>query len=191
MKVIYLTGVAGTGKSTLCNFIKSINPLIEVVSYSGILKEFLEAKFKCNISQEEMRTKSASIITSDDIIAVDTLLLNIINNLKRTSHIIIDSHAVTYEQYGFRATPFKTSVLNQLNFELLISLYCSTNTIINRISADPKGRPMLSSEQISYAINLQNSLVLNYGIILNKPVYFLNTDNDFLYLSEWINKKLS
>ncbi|MEL7609881.1 MAG: ATP-binding protein [Bacillota bacterium] len=191
MKIVYLTGVAGSGKSSLCNYIKSVNPQIEVVSYSSILKEFLEAKSKCNISQEEMRTKSASVITPEDINAVDTLLLDIINNLKKTNHVIVDSHAVTYEQYGFRTTPFKTSILNELNFELLISLYCSTNSIIKRISANPQGRPMLGPEEISYAINLQNSLVLNYGIILNKPVYFLNTDKDLLYISEWINKKLS
>jgi adenylate kinase len=191
MKVIYLSGAPASGKSTFSSRIKEIKSNIEVISYSDLLQDYIQKKKSKTLTKIDLREKSSMLITPDDIDSVDSNLVDLINRKRTDKHVIVDSHAVTNEVYGFRATPFKLSILKSINFDLLISLYSSTDSIQRRIQKKPDGRKTLDSEELIFSIDLQNSLVMTYSIMLDKPAYFLNTDNDMELLVNWISQKLS
>ncbi|MCL2311721.1 MAG: AAA family ATPase [Firmicutes bacterium] len=190
MKRIYLTGAQATGKSTLITHIKKTLPKIEVISYSSILQSYLTSKFNQPIEHLKMRAESSHIITPEDIDRVDKELINIVHTKNLCNHVIVDSHAITNEWYGFRATPFSVDVLKQLNFDLLFSLYAPTDDISQRLLDDPAGRMLGNKEEIYSSMFLQNSVALSYGIILNKPTYFLNSSKEFDKLSIFIVSKI-
>ena len=110
-QVVYLTGSPATGKSTLCRLIaEGVQPL-EVFAYSEVLSEHVGRRDNTVLSQNDIRRESARIIAPDDVAAVDQMLLNTVQAKRNSTHIIIDSHAVTKEDYGFRVTAFSTSQL--------------------------------------------------------------------------------
>lgn len=190
MKTIYLTGIPAVGKSFLTQELLKRKDNVKVISYSQLIIDFFAYKHKRNLEHNNMRTQSSNIISPRDIEEIDKLLIRLTNQYKKEKHVIIDSHAITKENYGFRSTPFKTNILKALKLDMIVVLYSNVNNIKNRIKSNPEGRSNMTDEEITIMFNLQNSLAQIYGNILNKPVYFLNSDNDIDTIREFIIKKL-
>ena len=108
-QVIYLTGSPAAGKSTLCQFLEGKVPNLRAYSYSKLLRDHINQQRGKSIDEVEIRRQSAILITRDDVDAVDRWLIEEVRNRRSVEHIVIDSHAVTKESYGFRVTPFTTS----------------------------------------------------------------------------------
>jgi adenylate kinase len=61
-----------------------------------------------------MHQQSSSLITPEDIAAVDQKLLSFVQERRGRINVIIDSHPVTKENYGFRVTTFSLDQLKAL-----------------------------------------------------------------------------
>src|SRR5262245_45273123 len=120
MPVIYLTGAPATGKSTLARNLKRAFPDLIVFSYSERLREFLARKsMSPAVSESEIRQHSASIVTPKDIEDLDAELIELVRTSRDQKSILIDSHPVTKESYGFRVTAFSVEKLKALNPDLV------------------------------------------------------------------------
>lgn len=190
MKTIYLSGLAGTGKSTIAERVVTQSKDVVVLSYSDILRQYLEKKTNRRISHEYIRSQSSQMITPYDIKKVDSILLQKVRRLHSSRHNIIDSHAVTNEEYGYRATPFSIQILKLLRIDLFIVLYSNPSSISAKINGNNCGRIITDDYNLSSGINIQNSLVQTYGILTNKPVYYLYLCENIDFLSNWIILKL-
>src|SRR4051794_15258897 len=106
-KVIYLTGAPASGKSSLGHYLKEnlYNDLL-LFEYGAELTKYINKKNSKQFNQEDLRNKSSKIITPEDVQALDELLISIIKENRTRKHIVIDTHAVTKEDYGFRVTAF-------------------------------------------------------------------------------------
>jgi hypothetical protein len=67
----------------------------------------LDSARRSLIGVAEIREQSSRVITREDVMAVDTKLIDEVTAKRGTHDILIDSHPVTKEPYGFRLTPFK------------------------------------------------------------------------------------
>lgn len=133
-KVVYLTGIPASGKTTFANqLVKCIKP-IQVISYSTLLREYL------NVTHNDLREKSSKVVDDAVIATVDKILIDKVNEGKDTSHIVIDSHEITKEDYGFRAKTFTDNQLKELNLDILISLYTEPRIIMERMTKNPENR---------------------------------------------------
>ena len=191
MKKIYLTGIAASGKTTLAKEVALLQENIMSVSYSSLLSEHISNKYGKSIEVSELRKQSARIIEPEDIRELDNYIKNLVKNYTNEKHIILDSHAVTIEEYGIRVTPFSEKILKEINFDILISMYTDPELIIQRISENSLGRKQICRYTVESALNIQNSVLLNYASILNKPVYFLDSSKEKKFLVEWILKKIN
>jgi adenylate kinase len=106
--------------------------------------------------------------------ALDERLLAFVREKRSTNHIVIDSHAVTKETFGFRVTPFSRNQLEALSPTLIICLYAEASVVINRIAANAQGRPKPTTFEADYHTALQGVVAVQYGILLGKPVYLLD-----------------
>ena len=110
--LVYLTGAPATGKSSTSEKIAASVDPVKLFCYSKELRDYLNRKdAKTGFKETDLRTQSAGIITAEDVNAVDKKLINFVRKFRHSSHIIIDSHAVTKENFGFRVTPFSLSLL--------------------------------------------------------------------------------
>jgi len=174
-KVIYLTGAPAAGKSSMTALLKKRVPKIEIWEYGARLTDHVMARSASVASQNDLRTHSAGVVTPEDVAEVDQALLDFVEANRSVRHLIIDSHAVTKEGYGFRITPFSLDQFGRLSPDEIWVLYASPAETRRRISSDSGGRPMVSDGEAEMHTTLQASVAATYGMSIGCAVYLFDT----------------
>jgi adenylate kinase len=124
----------------------------------------------------ELRSLSAQLITPEDVATVDSEMTAFVNAQRGSCNVIVDSHAVTKESYGYRITPFGAEVLNAIRPSIVCLLYARPELLIARISADPAGRPRISEFEADLHLNLQAAVAVAYAVHAGVPMYVLDAE---------------
>lgn len=177
MRLLYLTGAPASGKSTITNAISQIEPSIQIIRYSDEIKNFYTESKRGQFTTQQLRVESSKIISYSDISNIDQYILKKIQT-SAADYIVLESHAITSESYGFRATPFSVQMLEMIAPKLIVCLYSETDLIFERIKDNPQGRLLQSAENIQVGQLLQMSLALQYGILSNAEIHFINTHQE-------------
>jgi adenylate kinase len=189
-QVVYLTGAPASGKSSLVKYLlKTCEPLKAFI-YGEELTKYISSKELKEITQDQIRSSSAQIITREDVTAVDSNLLRFVTDNRNTSNIIIDSHAVTKEKFGFRVTSFTLDQLKQLDPTMICVLYTEASVAIDRIRANHQGRPSITPFEADFHSQLQASVALIYSIQLGIPIYFFDSDKPTETLGDEVLRRL-
>lgn len=188
--VVYLTGAPAAGKSSIAEQLKQAVSPIEVFNYGQELTRYLANKMGGPLSQDELRKRSSQVITPEDVEALDTILLKWVADLRSKTNLVIDTHAVTKESYGFRVTPFSLKRFGELHPTKIVVLYTSPEVAISRIGANSGGRPMITPFESVFHSALQASVALSYGTSLGVPVYFLDSDKEIPELINWFTRHI-
>jgi adenylate kinase len=185
-KVIYVTGAPATGKSTLCRTL-SAAPAIRSFCYSERLRDHVNRQAGIDLNEADVRRQSAQVITSNHVDEVDALLQAEADACRASSeHLLIDSHPVTKEDYGFRVTPFKLQRLLDLKIDHLICLYADPKVMAQRIELDAQGRPLPSDFELAVHVNLQASVAATYSILTGQPCHLLDSSIDRMQLVQQV-----
>jgi adenylate kinase len=153
-KVILITGAAGTGKSTLVRTLLERARPFKRVDYGQLLREHKLRQTGVEISYDELRRDSASVISPQDVAAVDEWLIGQLPTWRTEGNIVIDSHPVTKEVFGFRITPFSLDQVHRIGFDAVLVLVGEPNTLAQRIAEDPHGRPNVDAFQSGFQVQL-------------------------------------
>lgn len=168
---VYLTGVPGTGKSsTLAALQRSVRFHLTTFSYSENLGMHLGR------TREELRAESSAVVASSAVLAVDRELAEFVAANRATSIVVIDSHAVTHEDFGQRAIPFHPAVLASLQLDAIVCMTARAESIAYRVAADSTGRRLRTIDQIARAQDLQQAVAVNYSAQLGIPLYVVEAD---------------
>lgn len=173
-KVILLTGAPGTGKSTLRRSLEPCIAGLQHFDYGELLLRRKEQQGSV-LSYSELREQSSSVITSTDVSDTDEWVIAEITRLRSMSDVIIDSHALTREEYGFRAIPYSARQLEAVKFNAILALRCDPAVLIARVAADPGGRRELSIELAREIQILQESLCLQYAVACGCTAFIIDT----------------
>ncbi|WP_095203794.1 ATP-binding protein [Mesorhizobium carmichaelinearum] len=174
-KVIYLTGAPAAGKSSTTRLLAEKIPDLLIWEYGARLTEYLNDRCSTVQSQEDLRSQSAGLVTPSDVAEVDKLLATFVDNHRSARPIIIDSHPVTKEAYGYRITAFSFEQIARLKPDEIWVVFASPEETRKRIANDPGGRPMISDQEARMHTGLQASVATTYGIITGSPVYLFDT----------------
>lgn len=173
-KIIYLTGAPATGKSTLTADLVTRAQQVTVFTYSKELARVTSTRVG-PVTQNDMREQSAKLITRGDVGVVDAELVQEARRLKQTDdYLVIDSHPVTIESFGFRVTPFTKEMLQQLAPDVIVCLYADADTLALRIKADAAGRPLPPKSELERHVDLQCQIASIYAIETGASLYFLD-----------------
>lgn len=172
--VTYVTGAPASGKSTLCATLASEFPDTEHFSYSKELLAHVAKRTKGHLSETEIRKQSAQLISRKDVADVDRRLTAFVRGRRGKRHVLIDSHAVTKEKYGFRVTPFTVGALRALAPTLVVVLVVPAKATRKRIAAKPQGRPMPSEFEADFHAYLQSAVAFTYAFELGCRIYYLD-----------------
>jgi len=173
-KVILLTGAPGTGKSTLRNALAARIADLEHFDYGQLLLRRKQREGS-EVSYEQLREQSSAIISASDVTATDDWVISEISRLRKTSHVLIDSHALTRETYGFRAIAYSKAQLEGLQLDAVISLRADPDILIGRLKLDPRGRREMTTEVAREIQILQDSLSLTYAVACGCPAFVIDT----------------
>ena len=174
MKVVYLTGAPGSGKTTALNGLLSRMSNVAGWRYSERLSQHIQHKSGASVEHEALRRASATLVSPDDIAAVDAALVEYVGLSRASRHVIIDSHPVTKEHFGFRCTPFSVGRLTSLGLDEIWITYLDPATTLLRLDSDQTGRQAISREEAAMHSSLQASIAIQYGILAGCPVYFFD-----------------
>lgn len=184
-KVIYVTGAPATGKSTLCKALAIAGSGIRAFCYSERLRDHIAVQAGVSLNEADIRRESASLVTSKHVEEVDELLNEEILQTRTTdTHLLIDSHPVTKEAYGFRVTPFSAERLVSLQLDTLLCLYAAPEVLAQRISTDAQGRPLPSLFELSIHVHLQASVIAQYAVLAGRPCYLVDSGLEKTILME-------
>jgi adenylate kinase len=174
-RVIYLTGAPATGKSSICNSVFERNEHVRIFSYSTMLRETVASRTAKSLDAREIRQQSAAVVTREDVQATDEKLVHEVQVARQSHHVIVDSHPVTKEAYGFRVTAFTTEQLLALNPDAIVCTYVSPEELERRIRLNAEGRALVSLYELDMHVKLQATVAVQYGVLLGRPSYFLDT----------------
>jgi len=118
--VVLLTGPPAAGKTTLSESLSEHVSPLQVVDYGGLLLETIEEE---DFGYESMRKKSASVLSYEVIRKTDKKLIKNISIEREETHIVIDSHPITKEEYGYRCAHYDKDDLDSLNLDMIIALH--------------------------------------------------------------------
>jgi adenylate kinase len=190
-KVIYLTGAPASGKTTTVRQLLQSRQDIELWAYSSRLRDYIKNIRSEELTHEGLRQESATVVRPEDVVAVDTMLVDFISENRTAKHVIIDSHPVTKEDYGFRCTAFSTEQIQTLAPDEIWVLYTDPQTTIDRICEDGGGRKTPSIEDARMHTSLQASVATSYGISVGRPVYLFDSTSNQNDLVSRLSKRLS
>jgi adenylate kinase len=190
-KVVYLTGAPASGKTTTVQRLLDNRQDIELWNYSDRLMAFVNEKDSKKLTHSDLRHLSAAAVTPEDIVAVDNALIDFVLRSRADKHVIIDSHPVTREDYGFRCTAFSAEQILALAPDEIWVLYADPATIVKRIHMAGEGRKAVDIESAQMHTSLQASVAISYGISIGKPVYFFDSSSDQDALVSRLRSRLS
>jgi adenylate kinase len=173
--VVYLTGAPSTGKSTLAGRLHEILTPLAKWDYGEELRRLVSRKLRREVTYAELRSDSAALAAVRQVQSLDAQLLLWVGRTRRRSHVVIDSHAVTKEGFGFRTTPFSLREVQRLRPTVIIALYADPSHVRARHRIDRQGRRMVTSFEAGLHTALQGSVAISYGIMTGTPVHFVDT----------------
>lgn len=184
-KVIYLTGAPASGKSSASRALQASISDLAVFEYGARLTEMVSSRKNGIASQDDLRSKSALVVTKDDVDALDQVLIEFVRDNRSARHVLIDSHPVTKERYGFRITAFSEPMLKALNPSEIWVLFASAAETIARIEKASGGRPRPTPFEADLHTMLQASVAATYGVFNGSAVYLFDTGKaQDVYLAE-------
>ena len=96
-KVVYVTGAPAAGKSSTVRLLTDQMENVVVWEYGARLTEHVSARSSDVTGQDDLRAKSAGVVTPADVEEVDRSLLQFVEENRSHRSILIDSHPVTKE----------------------------------------------------------------------------------------------
>jgi adenylate kinase len=176
-KVIYVTGAPATGKSTLCSTLAGPDSGISAFCYSERLRDHVRRETGKDLNETDIRQQSAQIVTAKHVEEVDDLLFQeVMHTRSADTHLLIDSHPVTKEFYGFRVTPFSAERLQALAIDTFICLYAAPDVLAERIRKNAQGRPLPTEFELSVHVQLQASVVAQYSVLAGRPCHLVDSN---------------
>jgi adenylate kinase len=128
-----------------------------------------------SLSYDELRDRSASVIAPSNVRNLDEEVIAKISQMRVDSDVILDSHAVTRETYGFRAVPFSLDQLRRLALDGVMVLRCDAEVLLTRMDKDRQGRRQVTAELAREHQLLQEGIGVSYAIACGCPIYVLDT----------------
>lgn len=168
--VVYLTGAPAAGKSSVCSALRDRIMGLEVFEYGARLTAHINEAERSSHNQSDLRAQSGRISTVEHVQALDRILMDFVADRRTKGPVVIDSHPVTKEAFGFRITPYSLADFQSLNPTHIWMLYTPAETAVRRIATEAEGRPTISLEEATMHTQLQASVAATYAMALGRSV---------------------
>jgi adenylate kinase len=174
--IIYLTGSPATGKTTLAERLSNQITNLLHFRFGRVLTDLIQNNHE--ITQQALRTATSHVSTPELVNLVNEKAISTCEQHRKSESVIIDTHAVTTENTGFRITPMSFEQIGRLKPDIFVCLTAQPTVRQARVRAASNGRPSLTEEQLRTQGLLQESLVVTYSAAIGRPAYFMRNETE-------------
>jgi adenylate kinase len=181
MTIALLTGVPGVGKTAVAASLQAEAPdIVQALGFGRLVFAAVRARLAKAIDYDYFRAHSADLVGSADIAAATSDLLATAAAVDaRSQLLILDSHAVSYENYGFRGTPDSPDVLRKLSYSLIVHLHAEPSVVLRRLAhRSGTNGSELGPSDVATISQLQLSASVFYAATLGCPLHVVGAGDD-------------
>lgn len=191
-KVVYLTGAPAAGKTTACEKLKARKLNVKVFEYGREMVAHLAAHNERVVpSQSALRGGIQTLVSKHDINRVNIQLAAFVKKWGSAHHVIIDTHQVTKETFGFCVSPFSDVEVRTLGLTEVWVLFTSAETTISRIDIEAGGRQRPTPFEADFHTMLQSNLAVVYAATCGVPVFLFNSDTELSRIADELESRLA
>lgn len=117
------------------------------------------------VDQILLRGGTGNIVSKEDIAAVNSEMVEWSNAARALKMVLIDTHQVTLESYGFRVAPFNEQELRLLGITDVLLLVAPDEIVVSRIEAKHGGRRVPSLFQAKIHAESQLQVAISYSVL--------------------------
>ena len=190
-KVCLVTGTPGVGKTTLCSALaRELPTRYQHISFGGlILKCLNEDGF--GGTEADLRRRVSQLVTAQVISRATDLLVQETNaDGNENLWLLLDSHAVSQDRFGFIATPDGPSYFQRLRYSAIINLFADPTEVLKRSNPDETGRQARTADDVATHANLQNAVTVLYSAFSACPAFFVDANARAGCLTEVVDRLL-
>ena len=123
------------------------------------------------MAYQDFRAAAARVVTADDLLsASDALDARAAVEREPGQWLIVESHAVTREAFGWQANPDPPGVLARYRYDSLVYLDAPASVIHGRVQADQGGRLARDQRDITVLSRMQMAIAVGYSAALGVPL---------------------
>ena len=169
--IVLLTGAPGVGKTTVAQRIASLHPhAVKTIGFGRLVYQAVRSRSP--LSDEEFRSLAAEVTTPADLspAAADMLTSLVASTRAEGGSLLVESHAVARETFGWQAHPDSPSTLAGYTYDTLIHLDAPAHVILSRTRADDGGRLAQDERDVAVLASIQMAVSVYYAAVLGVPL---------------------
>lgn len=148
--------------------------VVETISFGQLLHLAVERRLATRINYAKFRAAAASLVTPSDFEEASIELTNNTTASDPNRWLIVDSHAVAREQFGWQANPDTPGTLQQYAYDVIILLDAPSRVVLKRIRKTPNGRLVKTERDVAILAALQQGIATYYSGTIGCPLWVID-----------------
>jgi adenylate kinase len=174
-----LTGPPGVGKTAVAHKLTFLHPeRVRTISFGRLIYDSVLSRTGSNFSYSEFRTVASTVVSPEDIRAATESVADRSRAIDQAQWLIVDSHAVAREHFGWQANPDTPPTLGQFSYDQIIQLDASPETVLRRIEQVPAGRLATRRRDVLILAQLQMSISAYYSGVIGCPLNVVDAEGN-------------
>ncbi|MCA1530596.1 AAA family ATPase [Bradyrhizobium yuanmingense] len=186
-----VNGVPGVGKTSLCyRLLQDASAAYTHISFGQLILRVLRESAP-DIDEKALRQSTTALVTQEVLDRATAILAQEVRaQAADDGWILLDSHAVSQDWFGYLASPDGMRYFEQLQYGAIVHLYASSEAVLRRSDTNASGRQARVPSDLETHSQLLNCVSILYSSLSKCPAYFVEASGSVAETATKVDKIL-